>query len=195
MPDLIVLDLGLPDIEVTEVCRRIRTTSNVPIVVLSARGAEADKVHALDLGADDYVTKPFGPEKLLARIRVALRRVASNEDDKTGSFRAAMHDRLRPASRCERGCRDQADAEGIRASVTARAEPRSRPDAPRHSQGRMGTERRRATRAPVDAGRSAAEEIQPDPANPRFLLSEPWVGYRFATLQEGGPHGPTNQPE
>jgi two-component system KDP operon response regulator KdpE len=74
-PDLIVLDLGLPDIEGTEVCRRIRAESAVPIVVLSARGAEADKVTALDLGADDYVTKPFGPEELLARIRVALRRV------------------------------------------------------------------------------------------------------------------------
>ena len=60
-PDLIVLDLGLPDIEGTEVCRRIRETLKVPIIVLSARGAEADKVNALDLGADDYVTKPFGP--------------------------------------------------------------------------------------------------------------------------------------
>ena len=73
-PDLIVLDLGLPDLEGTEVCRRMRATSEVPIVVLSARGGEADKVKALDLGADDYVTKPFGPEELLARIRVALRR-------------------------------------------------------------------------------------------------------------------------
>ena len=74
-PVLVVLDLGLPDIEGTEVCRRIRATSQVPIIVLSARGAEADKVNALDLGADDYVTKPFGAEELLARIRVALRRV------------------------------------------------------------------------------------------------------------------------
>ena len=76
-PDLIVLDLGLPDIEGTEVCRRIRAKSPVPIIVLSARSAERDKVNALDLGADDYVTKPFGPEELLARIRVALRRMAS----------------------------------------------------------------------------------------------------------------------
>src|SRR5215203_752718 len=74
-PDLIVLDLGLPDIDGVEVCRRVRTASNVPILVLSARGAEGDKVRALDAGADDYVTKPFGAEELLARIRVALRRV------------------------------------------------------------------------------------------------------------------------
>src|SRR6478672_6834029 len=73
-PDLIVLDLGLPDIEGTEVCRRVRARSQVPIIVLSARGAEADKVAALDLGADDYVTKPFGMGELLARLRVVLRR-------------------------------------------------------------------------------------------------------------------------
>ena len=74
-PDLIVLDLGLPDLEGGEVCRRLRTTSQVPIIVLSARGSDADKIAALDQGADDYVTKPFSPEELLARIRVALRRV------------------------------------------------------------------------------------------------------------------------
>ena len=83
-PDLIVLDLGLPDLDGTEVCRRIRETSKVPIIVLSARGGEADKVRALDLGADDFVTKPFGPEELLARIRVALRRVLSDAGAGTG---------------------------------------------------------------------------------------------------------------
>ena len=84
-PDLIVLDLGLPDLDGTEVCRRIRETSRVPIIVLSARGGEADKVRALDLGADDFVTKPFGPEELLARIRVALRRVMSDAGPRAGS--------------------------------------------------------------------------------------------------------------
>ena len=71
-----MLDLGLPDLEGhRSVPARPRDSRAVPIIVLSARGAEADKVNALDLGADDYVTKPFGPEELLARIRVALRRV------------------------------------------------------------------------------------------------------------------------
>ena len=74
-PDLIVLDLGLPDIDGVEVCRRVRETLNVPILVLSARAGERDKVSALDAGADDYVTKPFGAEELLARIRATLRRV------------------------------------------------------------------------------------------------------------------------
>jgi len=74
-PDLIVLDLGLPDIDGVEVCRRVRETLNTPILVLSARAGERDKVSALDAGADDYVTKPFGAEELLARIRATLRRV------------------------------------------------------------------------------------------------------------------------
>ncbi len=88
-PDLIVLDLGLPDLEGSEVCRRIRATSPVPILILSARGGESDKVAALDLGADDYVTKPFGPEELLARVRVWLRRVASEERTEVGQLRVA----------------------------------------------------------------------------------------------------------
>ena len=69
-----MLDLGLPDIDGVDVCRTIRGDQAVPIIVLSARGAERDKVAALDAGADDYVTKPFGTEELLARIRAALRR-------------------------------------------------------------------------------------------------------------------------
>jgi two-component system, OmpR family, KDP operon response regulator KdpE len=75
-PDLVLLDLGLPDKDGLEVARRLREWSTVPILVLSARGRERDKVEALDLGADDYVTKPFGTGELLARIRVALRHAA-----------------------------------------------------------------------------------------------------------------------
>jgi two-component system KDP operon response regulator KdpE len=76
-PDLILLDLGLPDMDGLEVIRSIRVRAMTPIVVLSAREAEADKVTALDLGADDYLTKPFGINELLARVRVALRHAAS----------------------------------------------------------------------------------------------------------------------
>lgn len=75
-PDLVLLDLGLPDGDGLEIIRQVRAHSNTPIVVLSVRGAERDKVAALDLGADDYLTKPFGVDELLARIRVALRHVA-----------------------------------------------------------------------------------------------------------------------
>ena len=73
VPDLILLDLGLPDMDGVEVCRRLREWTKIPILVLSARGQERDKIEALDAGADDYLTKPFGIGELLARIRVALR--------------------------------------------------------------------------------------------------------------------------
>ncbi len=73
-PDLILLDMGLPDIDGLEVLRQIRTTSDLPVIVVSARGQEREKVEALDLGADDYITKPFSIEELLARVRAALRK-------------------------------------------------------------------------------------------------------------------------
>ncbi len=75
-PDVVVLDLGLPDLDGLEVTRRLREWSQVPIVVVSARGRESDKIRALDAGADDYVTKPFGVGELMARVRVALRHAA-----------------------------------------------------------------------------------------------------------------------
>jgi two-component system KDP operon response regulator KdpE len=78
-PDLILLDLGLPDLDGLEVIRRVREWSNVPVIVVTARGKEQDKVSALDAGADDYLTKPFGVGELLARVRVALRRAAARK--------------------------------------------------------------------------------------------------------------------
>jgi two-component system KDP operon response regulator KdpE len=77
-PDIVVLDLGLPDLSGVEVLRRLRAWSTVPVVVLSARAESSEKVQALDLGADDYVTKPFGMEELLARVRAAARRAGSD---------------------------------------------------------------------------------------------------------------------
>lgn len=78
-PDLMFVDLGLPDLDGTEVIRRVRTFSQVPVIVLSVRDRQGDKVAALDAGADDYVTKPFGMEEVLARLRAALRRSAAEE--------------------------------------------------------------------------------------------------------------------
>lgn len=78
-PDLVLLDLGLPDLDGTEVIERVRSFSDVPVIVLSVRDRQADKVAALDAGADDYVTKPFGVEELLARLRAALRRTQGQE--------------------------------------------------------------------------------------------------------------------
>ena len=79
-PDVIVLDLGLPDMQGVEVLRRVRQTSTVPVIVLSARQESDDKVEALDAGADDYVTKPFGMDEFLARVRAAARRAGADAD-------------------------------------------------------------------------------------------------------------------
>jgi two-component system KDP operon response regulator KdpE len=189
-----VLDLGLPDIEGTEVCRRIRTASKVPIVVLSARGGEADKVNALDLGADDYVTKPFGPEELLARIRVALRRVMSEDETETGRFRAGDltidYDRRRV----------------LRRETEIRLTPR---EFELLSLLARNHDRVLTHRAILKAiwGANAVEQpehlwtlvaqlrkkLEPDPANPRYLLSEPWVGYRFASIDSEAQPSPPDQ--
>ena len=82
-PDVMLLDLGLPDADGVEIIRKIRSWSSMPIIVVSARSEDADKVEALDAGADDYLTKPFSIDELLARLRVALRRVRS-DGQKTG---------------------------------------------------------------------------------------------------------------
>jgi two-component system KDP operon response regulator KdpE len=87
-PDLLLLDLLLPGMSGLEVCRRVRAESNVPIIVLSVKGAERDKVEALDLGADDYISKPFGMDEVLARVRVALRHVAKAQNGTQPNFRA-----------------------------------------------------------------------------------------------------------
>jgi two-component system, OmpR family, KDP operon response regulator KdpE len=90
-PDVIVLDLGLPDMDGMEVCKRIRTWSAVPIVVLSADGSEDRKVSALDDGADDYMTKPFGMRELNARLRVALRHSKADDDERAELDVGALH--------------------------------------------------------------------------------------------------------
>ncbi len=82
MPDIIILDLGLPDIDGTEIIKKVREWSNLPIIVVSARGEDKDKIEALDIGADDYLTKPFSVEELLARIRVALRKINYDNSNK-----------------------------------------------------------------------------------------------------------------
>lgn len=80
-PDIILLDLGLPDIDGVEIIRKVRTWSSVPIIVISARSEDSDKISALDAGADDYITKPFSVEELLARLRVTMRRVGNSKQE------------------------------------------------------------------------------------------------------------------
>jgi two-component system KDP operon response regulator KdpE len=180
-PDLLILDLGLPDITGIEVCRRVREVADTPILILSARGAEKDKVAALDLGADDYMTKPFGPEEMMARVRAALRRSLGREAvlhgqltrggltidfDRHRVHRGSDEIRLTPkefelltllVTHAGRVLTHRAILKSIWGSTAA--------DQPEHLRVLMGHLRRK---------------IEPDPARPRYLLTEPWVGYRFA---------------
>jgi len=185
-PDLIVLDLGLPDLDGTEVCRRIRETSKVPIIVLSARGGEADKVRALDLGADDFVTKPFVPEELLARIRVALRRVVADAAPDQGLLRAGDltidYDRRRVLRGGDEIRLTPKEFELL--SVLARNHDRVLT----HRAILKAVWGAKAVDEPEHLWALVAQlrkKIEPDPGQPKYLLSEPWVGYRFATGNGG----------
>jgi two-component system KDP operon response regulator KdpE len=188
-PDLIVLDLGLPDIEGTEVCRRIREALKVPIIVLSARGAEADKVNALDLGADDYVTKPFGPEELLARVRVALRRVMSEEATESGLLRAGDLTIDYGRRRVLRGNNEIRLTPKELDLLTLLVRNRDR--VLTHRAILKAIWGANAVEQPEHLWTLVAQlrrKIEPDLSNPRYLLSEPWVGYRFASgdAENGG---------
>jgi len=181
-PDLIVLDLGLPDLDGVEVCRQARQSSSAPIIVLSARGAEGDKVAALDAGADDYVTKPFGGEELLARIRAALRRSDSTFGTPGPIVRGGL-------------VIDRERFRVLRDGTEVRLTPKEFELLTYLAQhpGRVLTHRAilkaiwgpHATDQPehlrVLVG-SLRKKIEPNPSSPKYILTEPWVGYRFADL-------------
>jgi two-component system KDP operon response regulator KdpE len=184
-PDLIVLDLGLPDLDGIEVCRRVRARWDLPIVVLSARDGERDKVAALDEGADDYVTKPFSPEELLARVRVALRRVFGSDCPDSGQLQRGdltidfdrrrvivleTEVRLTPKEfeLLALMARHAGQVLTNRTILRTIWGPHA-VDQPEHVRVLMGQLRKK---------------IEPDPARPRYLLTEPWVGYRFAAGED-----------
>ncbi len=181
-PQLVILDLGLPDLDGIEVTRRLREGRAIPILVLSARGAERDKVAALDAGADDYVTKPFGSEELLARVRAALRRNdgagaaagvilrgdLSIDIDRRRVTRGADELRLTPKEFDLLVFLAQHPGRVLthRAILKVIWGPNA-VDQPEHLRVLINALRRKLER---------------DPAKPQYIVTEPWVGYRFADL-------------
>jgi two-component system, OmpR family, KDP operon response regulator KdpE len=178
-PSVVLLDLGLPDIDGIEVARMLRQWSAVPIIVLSARGQEDDKVRALDAGADDYLTKPFGAGELMARIRVALRHAGAHAPDEPvfsiGSLTVDMAMR-----------RVTVDEVNVHLTPT---EYKLLAVLVRHA-GKVITHGQlmREVWGPAYANQThylriymaqLRHKLEPDPARPRYFMNEPGVGYRL----------------
>lgn len=178
-PDVVILDLGLPGIDGVEVIRGLRGWTNVPIVVLSARGAEADKVAALDAGADDYVAKPFGMDELLARLRAATRRAQPAEElpeVATADFTV------------DRAGKRVLDRDGTPVRLTP-IEWGLLDVLVRHA-GKLVSQRQllQEVWGPSYGGESnylrvhmahLRRKLEPAPSQPRYLITEPGMGYRF----------------
>ncbi len=178
-PDLLVTDLAMPNVDGVELCRRVRSTSEVPIIVLSVREQERSKVEALDAGADDYVTKPFSMPELLARIRANLRRVPARGDLPAvialGDFHIDLETRCVKVRNQEvRLTPKEFDvlvylARHPRKVVTTRALLSA-------VWGPNSTEQPEYVRVFVGHLR---KKLEPETETPRYILTEPWVGYRF----------------
>jgi two-component system, OmpR family, KDP operon response regulator KdpE len=181
-PDLVVLDLGLPDMDGVEVIRGLRGWTTVPIIILSGRSQSAAKVQALDAGADDYVTKPFNVDELLARVRAVARRTAVGDEAPTVRIGSAIVD-------LQSHRVTSADDDG---PVDVRLTPTEWQllEILVRNPGRLVSQREliRAIRGPKydDAAHYLRQfmaqlrrKLEPDPARPRHLLTEPGMGYRF----------------
>jgi two-component system KDP operon response regulator KdpE len=181
LPDLIILDLGLPDVDGVEVIRRLREWSATPIIVLSARGQERDKIQALEAGADDYVSKPFGVGELVARMRVAWRHAACAHRPEEPLFRVGeltidlAHRRVSIAGRDVH----LTPHEYRLLTTLARHAGKvlTHPQLLKEVWGPPYTEQAHYVRVYMAQLR---RKLESDPARPRYLLTEPGVGYRLA---------------
>ena len=179
-PDLLLLDLLLPGMGGLEVCRQVREVSNVPIIVLSVKDAERDKVEALDLGADDYVAKPFGMSEVLARVRVALRRIARPQSGTAPRFQAGLlsvdfaQRRVRLAGKEIALTPTEYDL--LKVFIAFRGKILTRQQLLREVWGANAHARTHSLHVYVAQLR---QKIEPVPEHPRFILTIPGVGYRF----------------
>jgi two-component system KDP operon response regulator KdpE len=180
--DLILLDLNMPGIGGLETCRAIRETSEVPIVILSVRNTEREKVMALDAGADDYVTKPFGIQELLARIRAALRRSPVAGEADTNLFRDGDLEidfaarRVTIKGKSSRLTPKEFDLLRLLTSNLNKAVPHRK-----LLQAVWGPDYGEETEYLRFFVNQLRKKIEPVPSKPQYLLTEPWVGYRFVT--------------
>jgi two-component system, OmpR family, KDP operon response regulator KdpE len=187
-PDMVLLDLGLPDIDGIEVIRRLRGWSPVPIVILSGRLESAQKVEALDVGADDYVTKPFNIEELLARVRAVTRR--SNPAEAPPSARIGRFT-VDPKARLAHATGDRSATVHLTRTEWQLLDILLRNAGQLVSQRQLLQQAWGPTHAPTGARYAAAgqnlrqhmahlrRKLEDDPARPRHLLTEPGMGYRF----------------
>lgn len=176
-PDLILLDVNLPGISGIETCKKIRRSSGTPIIMLTVRNAERDKVVALDAGADDYITKPFGIEELLARVRANLRRSAS---DAVPAFEAkdfsVDFEARRVTAFGEEVHLAPKEFEVLRELMANQGKPVSHR---RLLQSVWGPEYGEETENLRVVINQLRKKIERDPSQPKYILTEPWVGYRF----------------
>lgn len=179
-PDLLLLDLMLPGMSGLDVCRQVRSTSNVPIIVLSVKGEERDKVQALDLGADDYIPKPFGMDEVLARIRVALRHVAQIQAGTEPRFENGpllIDFALRSVQVNGREVQlTPTEYDLLKVFVTHRGKILTRQMLLTQVWGAEAHSREHSLHVYVAQLR---RKIEPLPEQPRFILTIPGVGYRF----------------
>lgn len=178
MPDLIVLDLVMPGITGLEVCRRIRKSSQVPIIVLSAKGSERDKVVALEYGADDYMTKPFGMNELIARIRAVLRRTAPPEETavlEASGITIDTESRTVTVRRSEVRLTPK-EYEVLKFLVSNAGRVVEHRALLKAVWGWQSAEQTEYLRVIVNQLRRKIEE---DPDTPKLILTVPWVGYKL----------------
>jgi two-component system, OmpR family, KDP operon response regulator KdpE len=180
MPDIILLDLGLPDMDGVEVIERIREWSQVPIIVLSVREREDDKVKALDAGADDYLTKPFGVGELLARIRATLRRSLKEAPEPVYRIEGLEVDltRRRVSVHGEEVQLTPTEYELLRLLVTHAGKVLTHSQILRQIWGVAYMEQPHVLRVNIS---NLRRKIEQDPTRPRYILTEPGVGYRLRT--------------
>jgi two-component system KDP operon response regulator KdpE len=176
--DIILLDVNMPGIGGLQACREIRQKSDVPIIMLTVRDAERDKVLALDAGADDYVVKPFGMQELLARIRVALRR--NSQHDKVPEFVSKDlkidFEARRVTAQGEEVHLTPKEFDLLRQLVANQGKPLTHRRLLQAVWGPDHGEETDYLRVTINQLR---KKIEVDPARPRFIRTEPWVGYRF----------------